>query len=101
MDASEKRLPSGALAPTASPDKTSGIEGARSFSATHAARKNDEGRARQKRENEMGVVGQEVAGKQGSGGPAAAGAAGAWLVRYHRTCSGLLEMHAEFATRAG
>jgi hypothetical protein len=82
MDASKKRHPSGALAPIACADKTSGIEGARSFSATQAASQNAERRARQKRENEMGVVGEEVARKRGSGGPAA-GAAGAWLVRYH------------------
>jgi hypothetical protein len=86
MNASEKRLSAGALSPIASAYKTSGVDGARSLSVAHAADTDAERFARQERENDVGLVGEEVARKRGSDGPAAE-AAGARLVRYHRTCS--------------
>jgi hypothetical protein len=88
MNASAERLPAGALAPFASADKTSGNEGAL-FVERRTCRRH-ESRARQERENDVGLVGEEVARKRGSGGPAAE-AASAWRDLYDRTCSKLAE----------
>jgi hypothetical protein len=66
MNASTRRLPAGGLAPIASLNMTRGIEGAHTTRAAHA--RQYERRMRQERENDVGLLGEEVARKRASGG---------------------------------